>query len=215
LTMKPGLVLVTPPEAEPILAADALAFLRVDDTDEQTLVEGLIKAARIYVENYTGLTLINTVWALWRDGFSKRRLADPWWNGTRDGSLSMFSGGEERKIVLPRKPVVSVTSISTFGLDDTESTYAASNYIVDDTKQNPEIVLRDAAVWPSDLRAAKAVKVLFTAGYGTVGTSVPADILLAMRHMIAHWFENRESVVVGSIAQTATVLLETYRCIDL
>ncbi len=210
--------MVTGPAAEPITVAQALAFLRLDTNDEETLLSALVIAARRYVENYTGRSLINTTWALWRDGFGRRRFPEPWWDGMRQGALSNLYTQEERKIILPKKPLVSVTSLSTFALDDTESTYAASNYIVNDTLENPEIVLRDGAVWPANLRASKAVKITFVAGYGASGDNVPDDIKLAMRQLIAHWFEHRDAVSENAYTEVpmgVTMLLSQYRTVEL
>ncbi|WP_174286637.1 head-tail connector protein [Sphingomonas bacterium] len=54
-----GTVLPPTPLAdlEPLTLDEVKLNLRVDDTDEDTLIEGLITAARIHVEGYTGLVL--------------------------------------------------------------------------------------------------------------------------------------------------------------
>ena len=216
--MKPGLVLTTGPASEPVTTAEALAFIRVDDVTEETFVAALILTARRYVENYLSVSLITTTWTLWLDGFKKKRVSEPWWDGTRQGALSMLNGPDAQRIPLMRGPNAAVTSISTFDRDDTETVYAASNYIVDDSQLKPEVVLRDGAVWPGNLRIAKAVKIVFTAGYANAA-AVPQDIKTAMLQLVAHWYENRESVIVGSISSevpmTVNLLLDPYRVVDL
>ncbi len=46
-----NLTLVTPPAAEPLSWEDAKAQSRIDTDDEQTLVEGYIRAARAMFQN--------------------------------------------------------------------------------------------------------------------------------------------------------------------
>lgn len=57
-----GFSLVTKPANEPISLAEAKKFLRVDHTDEDTLIEALIKAARQQIEELTRQVLIEQTW---------------------------------------------------------------------------------------------------------------------------------------------------------
>lgn len=56
------LSLLTGPLAEPLDLLDAKLHLRVDGTDEDSLIEGLIAAARLSVEANVGLALIDQTW---------------------------------------------------------------------------------------------------------------------------------------------------------
>lgn len=192
--MTPGLELTSAPAAEPITTADAKAHLRVDASDENDLIDALVTTARRFVENYTGRALINQTWAQWMDCFpGSDSRSSPWWSGVKEGPISLLNGAQAREIKLFRAPLSSVTSLSTFDIDDTETTFSSSNYIVDTTSEIPRIVLRTGASWPVALRAAKAVKIVFVAGYGAAGSAVPKDIITAMKQLVAHWFENREA----------------------
>ena len=51
-----GLELITPPSAEPIAQSVAKTFLKIDISDDDTLVTELIKTARQFCEEYTGRT---------------------------------------------------------------------------------------------------------------------------------------------------------------
>ena len=55
-----GLRVTTPPADEPVSLADARAHLRVDGTDEDALIGGLIVAAREYAEGFTGRRFVTT-----------------------------------------------------------------------------------------------------------------------------------------------------------
>ena len=58
---------IAAPVAEPVTLSEAKAHLRVSDTAEDTLITGLIKAAREEVEETTGLALITQDWRLYLD----------------------------------------------------------------------------------------------------------------------------------------------------
>jgi hypothetical protein len=46
--------------------------------------------------------------------------------------------------------------------------------------------------WPSVLYVPNAVQIHFTAGYGTTAASVPANIVVAIKQLVADCYENRE-----------------------
>lgn len=60
-----SLVLETGPVAEPLTLAEVKAFLRVDASDEDGLINGLISAARMQVEAQAHLALLTQSW-IWR-----------------------------------------------------------------------------------------------------------------------------------------------------
>jgi uncharacterized phiE125 gp8 family phage protein len=64
-----GLSVTTAPTSEPITRDEAKSFLRVDISDDDTLIDNLIQSAREFCEEYTGRTLINTTYKLSLDGF--------------------------------------------------------------------------------------------------------------------------------------------------
>lgn len=215
--MRAGLLIVTPPATEPISTADAKAFLRVDHADEDTLIDALVTTARRFVENYTGRALITQTWAQWLDRFPDHGKHTQWWDGTREGPVSMLNPPDARRLSLFRAPVVSLTSIKTYAPDDTEATFDAASYILDDSQEIPQVVLRDGYTWPVNLRVAKAIKIEFVAGYGDAD-DVPADMILAMKQLVAHWYENREAASENAMSEIplgAKLLLDAYRVVDL
>jgi uncharacterized phiE125 gp8 family phage protein len=72
--------------SEPVTYTQAAAQCRIDTTDDQTLVTGLITVARIYAENYMGMTLV-----------------------PRDIEATFY--WQCGRLYLPRGPVNSITSI--------------------------------------------------------------------------------------------------------
>src|SRR5688572_25610126 len=104
-----GLVVQTPPAAEPVTTAEAKLHLRVTDSDDDTYIGSLITAARQKLENENGLAFINQTWDLTLDAFPDL------------GDVIKF----------PIHPLSSVTSITYKDTDGTTQTWSSSMYVVD------------------------------------------------------------------------------------
>lgn len=163
--------IVSGPGAEPVGLDEAKLHCRIDITDDDELVQGLIIAARRTAEQFSNHKLITQTWDYWLDGFP----------GSAD-------------LVLPRSfaPVQSVTHVKYFDEDDQESTFDAANYVADLKQEPGRIRLKSGTSWPSTiLRVANGVQVRVVVGYGD-DADVPQELKQAMLLMIGHWYENRE-----------------------
>lgn len=181
-----GLTITTAPQNEPLDAAETISYLRIDSGVDTTLVDNLIQAARFWVEDYTNRTLLTTVFTLSLDAIGEvdTPLKEGFHTGYSDTPRVNY-------IELPRSPVQSVTSIISYADDNTATTLAASNYFVDTVRVPARVVLRDGGTWPTDLRNANGIEVLYTAGYGDSRSSIPEPIRVAMLEYIAHLYEHR------------------------
>lgn len=163
------------PTAEPVSLAEAKLHLRVDVEDDDLLIERLISAAREYIEEATGRALLNQTWELTLDGWP-----------------------EGNYIELPRAPLSSVTSIVYTDSDDTDNTFAATNYSVDTSSEPGRVVLKSGCSWPTaSLANGQAITVTYVAGYGSLPTNVPGQLRQAVLMLTGHWYENREAVLIG------------------
>ena len=68
--MRYGLETRTAPDTEPVDTADAKKHLRVDTSDDDSYIDGLVMAARMRVEEYLQRALITTEYTLKVDQFS-------------------------------------------------------------------------------------------------------------------------------------------------
>jgi len=177
-----SLKLKTEPATQIVSTADMKLYLQIDDATEDALIVEAIIASRQAIENYTGRSLINTVWNLWLDAWPSNGKGDiP--EGVFTLPINAFDNALNY-IDIPRPPLVSVASITYYGADDVGVVFASSNYFVD-TKSSPgRISLNDSGSWPTGLlRPMNGIDIEFTAGYGTATTNVPPAILLAMKQM--------------------------------
>lgn len=181
-----GLVVTTAPSDEPLSSAETISYLRIDSGVDTTLIDNLIMAARFWVENYTNRTLLNTVYTLSLDKIGQAE--PPIKEGLYTGA---FQVPYLNYIELPRSPVSAVTSVKYYDDANNAETWAASNYYVDTAREPARIVLRDSGTWPTDLRNANGIEVLYTAGYGSARSTIPEPIRVAMLQYISHLYEHR------------------------
>lgn len=178
------------PAAEPISTAEAKTHLNVTISTDDTYIATLIVAARRHVEQLTGRQLINATWRLSMERFPE-------------------------EIQLPYPPFSSLTSIAYTDANGTSQTMTSSEYESDTDTEPARIRPAWGYTWPSTRDVYRAVQVTYVAGYGTAGTSVPADILVYMKSLIGVMYEHRESVLTGTILsqveEVSTLLLWPYR----
>lgn len=190
--------LTTPPAVEPVTSAELDAHLRGDgvlESVEPTLLTEMVVAAREFVELHTRRALITQTWTMFLDTLPQGQNDLGWWDGIREGSQT---SGDARSIKLPIGDLQSVTSISTFSSDNTETTFADTNYFLNTNETPGEVVLNEGVVWPTFTRNRMGIKVVYVAGYGDAGTDVPGALRMAIKQLAAHWYENRELVKTQS-----------------
>jgi len=166
------------PAAEPVTLTEAKSHLRVDISDDDTLIEGLITAARDMIEKMARRALITQTWRYSLDG---------------------WPGGDE--IRLPRPPLQSVASIVYKESDGTSNSWDTAAYIVDSDSEPGRVVLAYGESWPSvTLYPAAPIQITFVAGYGDAD-DVPETWKQAIKLLVAHWYENREAIQMEKMGE--------------
>jgi uncharacterized phiE125 gp8 family phage protein len=180
-----SLRLVTPPASEPLGVEEVKQLLRIDVPDEDDMVTAMAVAARQTVEEHLSRSLLTQTWELGLPCFPR-----------------------EYKIILPRGPVQSVTSISYTDSAGTSHTMTAgTDYLTDLYNDWAEVVLPFGKVWPPIvLTTARPVVIRFVAGYGDTADTIPVPILLAIKQMVGGWYENREDYTVARTSQAVVEL---------
>jgi uncharacterized phiE125 gp8 family phage protein len=175
---------IAPPATELLNLTQAKAQSRIDFSDEDDYITGLTVAARAAIEEYLSRSLITQTWVLGINGF-------PY----------------QDRILLPRGPVQSVTSIIYTDSKLVQHTMSeGDDYLVDNYAELAEIVLPYGKVWPEAVLSTKRpVVIQYDAGYGDDASQVPPQIVLAGYHLTADWYENREAI---NISRTASAVVE-------
>lgn len=148
------------PATEPLSLSEVKSFLKIDTTDEDSYLTGLIVAVRQVVENYLHRALITQTLRLNFDYF------------------------EERKIELWRAPIQSITSVKTTDPDNAQTTIDSSNYYL----LNDYLTFNDNYVFSGSLRSNQAIEIVYIAGYGAA-SDVPQAIKSAMLEQIQNVYE--------------------------
>ena len=180
-----GLQVTTAPTVEPLNLQEVKEYLRVEDSTDERVLRPYIESVRRIAEEHMGRALMPQTLTLFIDAFDE--LEDPLWEGMRTAPYLNFY---KNYISLPRSPVTSVTSVSTFNDSDTESTMASTRYYVDNVREPARIVLRQGETFPTALRVANAIKVVYVAGY-TSAYAIPEPIKMGMLQHIAYMYEHR------------------------
>lgn len=157
--------------------ATAKAWSRITQSEQDSVVDGLIEAATRYVERESDRMLRPTTFNVPVMRF---------WSGV---------------LKLPKPPLASVTSIKYFDTASVEQTVDSSIYVVRTPWSQPGYVERAPyQVWPVHEWRHFPVTVQFVCGYATAA-DVPQTYKQAMYLLIGHWFYNREAMVNGSLPQ--------------
>lgn len=164
------------PSIRAVSLAEAKRYgeILVDDRDEQ--INALIDAATEHVERVLQWrTLLTTTWRMKLDTF-------PVW-----------------ELWLPYPPLQSVSSITYVDGNGDTQTLSSSLYSVDTTSEPGCVTPIYGGSWPSTRGHRNDVTVTYVAGY-TAASLVPASTRVGIAQLVAHWMENREPVVTGTIA---------------
>ena len=182
---------VNTPATTPVFTtAEAKAVLKVDVTDDDTVIDNLVAAATESCQIYTNQYFIDTV-------------------------VTQYSDNWNEFYTLYKSPVDSITHVKYYDTDDSLQTLASSNYILDNTSKPARIGVAVDGSLPNLSKRINAVEVKYTVGYGTASTDVPEGIRTAIILTVGNWYENRQSVITGRTATelplSSQYLLDQYK----
>jgi uncharacterized phiE125 gp8 family phage protein len=142
---------------------EARDHLRVSESTEDAVIQGMIDTATAYLDA--------------RDGILGEALVTQTWR------LAMDLPDE---VELPLGPVQSIAAIQYFDAAGETQTYSSANYRLVGKK----VELVDGAVWPVVANRSEAFWIDFVAGYGTSG-QVPATVRRTALMMVNELYDRR------------------------
>lgn len=154
------------PAVEPITLAEARSYLRLDGSDEDELVAALVVAARLTVERATRLLLIEQRW---------RYRVDRWPAG--------------RTVALPLSPVMAVEAVRVTLAGAAVASAAAEDLRLDASADPARLLVAASVADPAATRGG--IEIDLVCGFGAAAAAVPEPLRLAIRRLVAHWFERR------------------------
>jgi len=167
--------------SEPVTAAEAKAFARVDSSDDDTLFGTLIEAARIAAQNWNQMQLVNATWLLNMDEWPD-------------------------VIEVPYNPLSSVTSIKYYDSAGSQQTWSSDEYQIDTSTRPGRIMPAYGYSYPTFRSQFKTIEVKYVAGFGADESYVPENFKLAIKFAIAAWYKDREQI--GLLPEVSKRLLE-------
>ena len=162
--------IVTAAASEPITLAEAKNFLRVDNSDDDDLIEALITAAREMCEQYTRRILVTTVIDEYFDGFPNYRTPE-----------------DKDIIYLSRGPVQSIQSLKYVDEIGSEETVSSSSYVSDIISEPARVA--SVAGWFATGGIINQVIVRYTVG--TSVADIPKPLKQGMMLIISELYDNR------------------------
>ena len=162
-----ALKLITPATVLAVSLVEAKAHLRVDVSDDDTLITAYITAATELAEQATGRAIMPQTWQLTLDAFPDA-------------------------LALTRTPVASITSITYADTAGTVQTLSNTLYSLDnvDDHGSAYVVPAYGSAWPSTRDQVNAVTCTFVAGW-PAAANVPESIKAWVKLMVGAMYENR------------------------
>jgi uncharacterized phiE125 gp8 family phage protein len=184
--------LVTAPAAEPLSLVDAKRFLRVEHGDDDAIITALVSAARNHVEALTRNALMVQTWRL---------VLDRWPDGGR---------------IAPRiGPLRALTAVRVFGADNEARTIDPEIFVVDVAAG---VLAAPAWSLPVPGRSVAGIELDIEVGFGAA-SEVPQTLLQAIRMLVAHWYENRGLIAIGSsvamMPASVNAMISSHRVLSL
>ncbi len=180
-----GFTLVAAPDGLPVELADLKRDLRIDGTDSDERLIGLLEAAVAYLDGPNG------------------RLGHCLVQQTWDWTFDQFPLRADEAVRIPLAPVISVTSVTYVDGNGDSATWSSALWQLANAGHRARLAPAYGQTWPSARRQLDAITVRLVLGYaretGQVpGHAVPAALKRGLTWLVSHWNENGEPTVAGN-----------------
>ena len=173
-----ALELLEAPATTPVTLTEVKDQLRIEHTDDDTLINRLINVAVAYtdVQGALGHAMITQKWGQWV-------------NSTPPQTVKLLLG-----------PLIAVTAVKYYDANGTLQTDTLSNYEIFGTEFSTTIGPKEGFAWPVTQDRPDAIRIEYTIGYGSATTDIPETLRHALMMLIGHWYDNRETTMMDELS---------------
>lgn len=235
-----GFIIQTAPVAEPVTLAQAKNHLRVSIDDDDDYISELITAAREAVENFCSRSFAIKSYLQTLDSFPyytdtvfSQNALPPSYSSLPTYSSTAWNYSQMIKLFAP--PAIAVQGIDYTDASGANKTLSQdTDFLLDNVSEPSRIFPIPGKQWPPSLYCPNAVRIRFTAGFGSTtpdpapvdgevplgagSQPMPGRVKVAMKQLLAGWYENRESVsavTMKELPNHVQMLLWSLRVMDM
>lgn len=158
------------PAALPVSMQEIRQHTRVTNHNDDATLRTYMEESTEYIEDLSRKQLITQTW----------RVTGCNWPGAI--------------IELPKRPLISVTTVKYTDSAGDQQTVSDTLYTVDTDATPGRIVLNYGESWPSNRGHTNDIEITFISGFGDSGSDVPPGLRHAIKMMVGYRNENREAV---------------------
>ncbi|WP_316858037.1 phage head-tail connector protein [uncultured Cohaesibacter sp.] len=182
--------LLTPPALEPVSLAEIKAYLKLDIDKEDDLLRAFLTAARVHLEHLTGHHFITQTWRL------------------------LLEGPLGETFRLPLQPVTDIVAAAVVDIEANITSLDVTGLSIFQA-QDPAILANiDGFLLASNQRLQLDVET----GFGPAAEDVPEPLRLAIKMVVAEWYERRliaDPSQLPTLAKSLQPLIGSYRSLRL
>jgi len=170
--------LLEAPAITPVTLTEVKDQLRIEHTDDDTLINRLINVAVSYtdVQGALGHAMISQKWGQWVDS-------------TPPAAVKLILG-----------PVLQVNAVKYYDTNGDLQTDTLTNYEVVGTSYATTVGPKENFSWPTTQDRSDAIRIEYTIGYGETAADVPETLRHALMMLIGHWYDNRETTMMDELS---------------
>lgn len=204
-----SLKLKTPPTVDPVTVAEVKNYLRVDGNAEDSVIESMIKAATLILEDYCDTKFIEQTWLEYHDCFPFKE-KNEWWDGVKEIAISeLYSQVPYMDLLIG--PIKNFVGLKTYPDSGVAEVFDSSNYVVDNSNAFGRIALKMGNVWPTTiLRKVNGIELEYVVGLSPDQAGLPSNVKQAIFILIARMYEKRGDEDI-QIPPLSCSLLAPYR----
>ena len=183
-------ILLQAPATEPVSLVEIKAYLKIDQDEEDDLLRAFISTARVHLEHMIGHHLITQTWRV-----------------TLEGPL-----GERFR--LPVQPISELLALSVIDIDGTTAALDVSGLSIFQAENPAMLANLDGYLLSFNQRLQLDVET----GFGPTVEDVPDPLRLAIKMIVAEWYERRliaDPAQLPSLSRALSPMIAPYRSFHL